>query len=168
MTIETLTTDRIPDWLDFFERRAFADHDEWQGCSCTAFFFPKPDAYPAVTNRRKDYALWLIETGRVVGWVNANHRRHFPRLGGLEPHDEKVLSIVCFLVEKDHRAKGIATALLARLTADAHADGYTAVEAYPKKGAKSEYGRWNGPYEMYRKACFVDAVIGTTKVVRHG
>jgi len=174
--IRRLEKDNVADWFDFFENRGFQDHGEWKGCYCTAFFYPKPKEYPAESNRRRDYAAWLMETGRmrgylayvdetVVGWVNANDRNLFPRLGeSTEP--ERILSIVCFLVEKAHRGQGVGTRLLNQVLADAKTDGYSLVEAYPKKGAKSEYGRWNGPFEMYQKAGFVEVPTPQGRVVR--
>lgn len=177
MVIKELQPELLNDWLDFFENRAFADHDEWRGCYCTAFYYPKPEEYSSERNRRKDYAIWLIETGRmcgymayengeVVGWVNSNNKSKYPRLESIYDGKEKILSIVCFLVEKEHRGKGIAQKLLNRIIGDAKEKGYSIIEAYPKKGAKSEYGRWNGPFEMYMKSGFSEYEIGKDKVVR--
>lgn len=177
MTIEELSGDRIRDWLDFFDNRAFADHEEWSTCYCTALYYPKPAEYAGESRKKRDYAQWLIETGRmkgylayeggrVVGWVNANDKKRFPGLAGLCLEGEAVLSIVCFLVDKEYRGEGIARALLGRVVADAAARGYSVVEAYPKKKAKSEYGAWNGPYGMYRDAGFADHTIGKERVVR--
>jgi GNAT superfamily N-acetyltransferase len=177
MTIRKLTPETMNDWFDFFENRAFTDHDEWEGCYCTAFYYPKPAEYPGESNRRKDYAKWLIDTermkgflayedGKVVGWVNVNDKRHFPRLSEIYDKNEKTMSVVCFIVQKEHRRKGIAQKLLDAIIADAVDGGYSIIEAYPKKKAKSEYGSWNGPYEMYAKNGFVDHKIDKTNVVR--
>ena len=165
------------DWLEFFENSAFADHDEWRGCYCTACYYPKPKEYSSQSNRRKDYAQWLIQTermcgymayedGKVVGWVNVNDKEKYPRLNDINTNDTKVLSIVCFLVEKEHRGQGVAQKLLNRIIKDAKGKGYLIIEAYPKKNAKSEYGRWNGPYRMYEKAGFTEFEIKKNKVVR--
>ena len=80
--------------------------------------------------------------------------------------EEKILSIVCFLVEKEHRGNGIAQQLLNRIIEDAKGKGYSIIEAYPKKKAKSEYGSWNGPFAMYEKSGFSILKIGQTSVVR--
>ena len=177
MIIKELKLDLINDWFDFFENRAFVDNEEWRGCYCTACFYPKPEEYSNTSNRRKDYARWLIETGRmcgymayedgkVIGWVNVNNKDKYPRLNDIYNNQEKILSIVCFLVEKEHRGKGIAQKLLNRIIKDAKEKGYPIIEAYPKKKAKSEYGSWNGPYEMYMKNGFEEFKIGKNKVVR--
>jgi hypothetical protein len=45
MVIKELSFELVNDWLDFFENRAFEDHEEWRGCYCTAFYYPKPEEY---------------------------------------------------------------------------------------------------------------------------
>lgn len=106
------------------------------------------------------------ENEKVIGWVNANSKEKYPRLGYINQNKEKILSIVCFLVEKEHRRHGIAQKLLNRIIQDAKDKGYSIIEAYPKKRAKSEYGSWNGPYEMYKRMGFSDFEIEKNKVVR--
>jgi len=177
MVIKELSCELVNDWFEFFDNRAFADHEEWRGCYCTAFYYPKPEEYSSPSNRRKEYARWLIETGRmcgymayenrkVIGWVNANSKEKYPRLMDVIDNKEKILSIVCFLVEKEHRGKGIAKKLLGRVIKDAKEKGYLIIEAYPKKKAKSEYGSWNGPFGMYEELGFSEFEIGKNKVVR--
>ena len=177
MVIKELRSELLQDWKEFFDCRAFEDHQEWRGCYCTAFYYPKPAEYLSASSKRIDYAKWLIETGRmcgylaydgdkVVGWVNANDRAKYPRLRHLVDGEESVLSIVCFIVQKEQRGKGIAKMLLDKIMQDAKGKGYSVIEAYPKKGAKSEYGRWNGPFEMYQKAGFTEHEIQKDKVVR--
>jgi GNAT superfamily N-acetyltransferase len=177
MIIKELTSETMPDWFDFFDTRAFADHEEWNGCYCTAFYYPKPQEYVSQTKKRRDYARWLIESGRmkgylayesgkVVGWVNTNDKRKFPRLSDVRDSEGNVLSIVCFIVQKEYRRKGIAKKLLNRIVMDAEDKGYSIIEAYPAKKPRSEYGSWNGPYEMYLACGFGDYKIEKTNVVR--
>ncbi len=66
----------------------------------------------------------------------------------------KIKTVVCFVIEKGHRRKGIATAMLQRVIADAKSDGYAAVEAYPSLRAKSEAGNYRGPLSLYLKNGF--------------
>ena len=60
----------------------------------------------------------------------------------------------------------MAKKLLNRIMEDAKAKGYSVIEAYPKRGAKSEYGQWNGPFEMYKKSGFIEYEIEKNKTVR--
>lgn len=177
MIIKELRSDLMADWFEFFDHRAFADHEEWNGCYCTAFFRPRPPEYSSPSNKRRDYAAWLIETGRmrgymayesgkVVGWVNVNLKGQFPRLSSLVAGDEEVLSITCFIVQKEFRGKGIAQKLLDRIIKDAKARGVKIIEAYPARRPKDEFGAWNGPYAMYERNGFVDHRIDKTSVVR--
>jgi GNAT superfamily N-acetyltransferase len=177
MVIKELTSENMSDWFDFFDNRAFTDNKEWKGCYCTAFFYPKPENYIGQTNKRKDYAKWLIdcdkmkgymayENSKVIGWVNANDKRQFPRLSDLQEENEKTLAVVCFIVQKEFRRMGIAGKLLEKIIEDAKNKGYISIEAYPKKRSISEYGKWNGPYEMYKKYGFIDYKIGKSNVVR--
>ena len=177
MVIKELSLELMKDWFDFFDNIAFTDHDEWRGCYCTAFYYPKPEDYFSTSNKRKDYAKWLIESGRmtgylayekgkVIGWVNVNNKGRYPRLINIDQSEENILSIVCFIIGKAHRGQGVAHKLLERIIADAKKRGYSIIEAYPKKGAKSEYGKWNGPYGMYKRNGSSDFKIEKTKVVR--
>ena len=132
------------------------------------------------TGQMQGYLAYSPE-GIVVGWCNANDRQAFPALGtaasgatadsalvggaqagaagsstGLaDPGPAgKIKTVVCFVIEKGHRRKGIATAMLQRVIADAKSDGYAAVEAYPSLRAKSEAGNYRGPLSLYLKYGF--------------
>lgn len=177
MVIKELRSELMADWFDFFDHRAFADHEEWNGCYCTAFFRPRPPEYSSPSRKRRDYARWLIETGRmkgylayehgkVVAWVNTNSKTQFPRLAPLEDGAQDVLSIACFIVQKEYRGKGIAQKLLDRIIKDAKERGIRTIEAYPARRPKDEYGAWNGPYAMYERNGFADHRIDKTSVVR--
>ncbi len=63
-------------------------------------------------------------------------------------------AIVCYLIRPDMRGKGVASALLERVVADAAAQGYDFVEAFPINGASSCAGEYHGPAVMYEKAGF--------------
>ncbi len=131
MKIEKLSLATVPQWLEFFDKRAFADHADWQGCYCTFYFQPKPEGFGNRRAKRREYAVWLIEKGimrgylafegdHAVGWCNANDRAQFGRLAPLS----------------------------------AKREGYTAVEAYPQRDSKSEFRNFHGPYGMYTRLGF--------------
>jgi len=178
MKIDALSSANSADWLEFFDQRAFADHAGWQGCYCTFYFQPKPEAFGTRRAKKRDYAVWLIEQGimrgylayeenHVVGWCNANDRTQFGRIAPPPAAEkEKILSIVCFLVQKEFRHRGIATALLERAISDAQRDGYSAVEAYPQRDSKSEFRNYHGPYAMYARLGFMEVGAQAQPIVR--
>lgn len=166
-TVKALEPEHVNGWLDFFESRAFADNPWWKSCYCTHYHKTKDstEMQPKLTNR--EYAKWLIESGRmkgylaftqdgiIVGWCNANDRRAYLALdtdtaGG----DVKVKSVVCFVIQKEYRKKGIATQLLQRVVSDAKDEGFDYVEAYPSTRAKSDSGNYRGPATLYVKNGF--------------
>jgi len=177
MLIRAMRPELASDWMDFFDTRAFADHAEWKGCYCTFFFLPKPPEYEGASARRRDYAAWLIErgsmkgylafeNGKAVAWCNVNEKAAFPKLAGSVVEGEKVLSIACFLVQQDHRGRGVAQKLLDRIIKDAKTEGIRVVEAYPSKKAKTEFGNFHGSFSMYEKNGFKPERIGDGEVVR--
>lgn len=68
---------------------------------------------------------------------------------------QKIKSVVCFEIAPAYRGKGIATALLDRVCADARADGYDVVEVYPVVHDAYEPLDFTGPIRLYEKAGFV-------------
>lgn len=174
-SIEPLSRERLNDWLGFFKGRAFVDNPMWGSCFCTHFHREKDGSGKPEGMTNRSFAIQLIEAGQmqgylaysaegvVVGWCNANDRQAFPALGtaasdenneGKDRPAGKTKTVVCFVIEKGHRRKGIATAMLQRVIADAQADGYAAVEAYPSLRAKSEAGNFRGPLSLYLKNGF--------------
>lgn len=177
MIIKVLRRENAPDWFDFFDTRAFADHPDWKGCYCTGFFMPRLAEYEGASAKRRDYAAWLIgegrmkgymayENGKVIAWCNVNAKAAFPKLGAAEEADPKVLSIACFTVQKEYRRRGIAQKLLDRVIKDAKKEGVAVVEAYPRKAARTEYGNYHGSWEMYAKNGFLPEKLQTGEVMR--
>jgi GNAT superfamily N-acetyltransferase len=76
-----------------------------------------------------------VEDGRVVGWCSVGPRTDFEllqRSRTIKPVDDRpVWSIVCFVVGKASRGRGVARHLLDGAVAMAQAHGTPAVEAYP-------------------------------------
>ena len=108
-----------------------------------------------------------FDHGVAIGWCNANDRTSYYRTGEFDlhtiPEDEniapglspgKIKSIVCFEIAPEYRGKGIATQLLQKVLADAKADGYQYVEAYPMESVKSFSLAFTGPMYLYEKAGF--------------
>jgi len=73
--------------------------------------------------------------GYPVGWVAVEPRSQYPKLAHsrvLKPlDDQEVWSVTCLFVEKKHRRKGLAVALLQAAVAHAKSHGANIVEGYP-------------------------------------
>ncbi len=177
MLIREMKSELAADWFDFFDTRAFADHEDWKGCYCTHFFSPRLAEYEGGSRRRRDYAAWLVERGimkgylayeqgRVVGWCNANEKAAFPALSHLATNDERVVSIACFLIQKENRGQGIAQKILDRIIEDAKKKNRRIIEAYPRPRASSEFGNYRGPLALDEKNGFKLERLGETQVAR--
>lgn len=107
-----------------------------------------------------------FDGGLAIGWCNANDRMAYARVGEFNtdqlpadcaPADcggpGEIKSVVCFAISPAWRGRGLATALLARVCADAERDGYAYVEGYPTEGAVPSLA-FTGPAGLYAKAGF--------------
>ena len=101
------------------------------------------------------------QDGRAVGWVSLAPRPAYDRLTHaklLAPVDDKpVWSIVCFVVSRSARGRGVAKALLDGAIAWARAEGATILEAYPSdvKGRKVPAANlYHGSLSMFEDAGF--------------
>ena len=120
-----------------------------------------------------------FDNGIAIGWCNANDRMNYYRVGEFDldhvPEDRfpsdcqregQIKSIVCFEISPEYRGKGIATQLLGRVCADAYAEGYEYMEAYPSDQAQNSLA-FTGPVRLYEKAGFTEfSRIGSTIVMR--
>ncbi len=174
LEIRALTPELLADYLEFFDRVAFADHPEWSQCYCLAFHFePSWDAEDAERkNPWRERAIKFVREGtvrgylayadsKVAGWCNANDKKNYAALKcSVKPEiwetneNEKVKSVVCFLVAPDLRKKGIATKLLERACTDAKADGYEFIEGYPPFGDCGMYAAHHGTVALFEKCGF--------------
>lgn len=105
--------------------------------------------------------LIAYRDGEAIGWVSLGPRDDFDRLQHskvLGPIDDRpVWSIVCFVVARHARGRGVARALLDAAVAYARDHGATLLEAYP---ADTEGGRipaahaFKGTVPMFEDAGF--------------
>jgi GNAT superfamily N-acetyltransferase len=167
MEIRALTPELAQDFFAFFDQRAFVDNPYWKGCYCTFFHRAEQPSglEPRPRTTRREQARTLIQDGtmqgylaygaegRVMGWCNANRKTALARLGGTA-REEDVLSVVCFVIDPDHRRQGIARALLERVVQDAAQRGFRWVEAYPSPRARSASGHYHGPLALYEALGF--------------
>ncbi len=162
---------RPPDagrFIDYFDRRGFADNPFWASCYC---YFPhvSKDEWPSrsASQNREDKAQ-LIREGKAhgyfaysgdqaVGWCHAAPRDSLLMVSerfGPAPDSAGVGSIVCFVVAAPYRGQGVAGALLEAACAGFGQRGLVVAEAYPAASSDrtSDAHAFWGPRAMY-EAC---------------
>jgi GNAT superfamily N-acetyltransferase len=190
ITIKPLTPDLTPDYLDFFDNRAFSDNNSNGPCYCNAPIMETASIRRMerefgndVKGTLRRYAVKQLAEEKIfgylafdgsapVGWCNAgnmdayiiNDFQFIPDFARKNTCG-KTMSVVCFAIAPDHRGKGVASALLERVIADAKADGYAAVEGYAVVQKECVYYDFKGPIHLYEKAGFVEAARVDDKVV---
>ena len=117
--------------------------------------------------------LLAIEDGRAIGWVGLapraeylriEHSRVIPRTEGPVPW-----VVSCFVVSRDTRGRGVASALLAAAVDFARAAGAAALEGYPIDPATVDGGRvrdtgaYVGTRSMFERAGFRVVAETTSK-----
>lgn len=177
LTIHPLTVANTADFFDFFDTKAFADHEEWAGCYCLESHLRsennveyRPDGTPVRREDRRAAAQELIEAGiltgylvydgdTAVGWCNAGDKTTFgpiiynPALTTEAPPAGDTKSIYCMDIAAEYRGRKIADQLLERVIDDARAEGYRAVEGYPFTNTDFAY-QYRGPRHLYEKHGF--------------
>ncbi|MBN2481398.1 MAG: GNAT family N-acetyltransferase [Bacteroidales bacterium] len=168
ITIKPLSPDLLKDFLFFFDHIVFTEHPDWSVCYCYSFHFTGTKAEWNRENNRAS-AIRLIQErkmkgylfysdGKPVGWCNANNRLNYESL--LKYYDlpdiqnEKVCSVVCFLIHPEYRRKGITRKMLERICKDYAIQEYECVEAYPGKGHLTSEGHYMGPLSLYEQFDF--------------
>jgi GNAT superfamily N-acetyltransferase len=183
IVIRPLTPELVGDYLAFFDHVAFADHPEWQFCYCnflhhdhaqSKFSATKADDNRAAVKQRicarAMHGHLAFDGERAIGWCQAAPRLVLPALRD-EPDPEGVAaqtgSIVCFVIAKDYRRKGLARRLLNAACDGFRAQGLGYAEAYPRDGLTGDGENHFGPLAMYLGAGFERLrVDGATIVVR--
>jgi GNAT superfamily N-acetyltransferase len=167
LAILPLTPERFPDLAALFEE---GGDPKW--CWCAYFRYRGRDwtNSTGVQNREAlkgiagtDPAPGLVayRDGRAIGWVSLGPREDYERLAFskiLAPIDDTpVWSIVCFVVSRQARGAGTATALLDAAIAYARDHGATALEAYPVDTSGERIASANafhGTLSMFERAGF--------------
>ena len=115
-----------PDFLAFFDGEAFADNPEWGFCYCQFAYIDhsKVQWKTRQLDENRAAACQRIQTaamqgylayreGIPIGWCNAAPRTMLDAfLDEPDPDAERIGQITCFIVAKQHRGTGVATALL--------------------------------------------------------
>ena len=175
--IRRLTPSLAEDYVRFFDETPHdddvAEHKCYCVCWCSDDYEGKDFSTAA---KRRQAALQYVRSGllqgylayyggKPVGWCNANTKadclqccswRRNLDYAPVETPDEssKVKSIFCFVIAPEWKRQGIATALLARVCADAAREGFAFAEAYPYREASWSSSDFGGYAEMYQKSGF--------------
>ncbi len=185
LEIKPLTPELTADFFDFFDSRAFSDNSPEGPCYCTRFQMTKEQEKAELFGQvdacgggsvgfmcaLRKIAECQIKSGVLqgylafvdgvsIGWCNANDKANFPIESGngahfYAPAEKREKVVACFEIAPDFRGKGVATALLQRVVADAKAEGYTAVESYPRLRDKRYEWDFTGPIRLYEKVGFI-------------
>lgn len=190
LLIKPLTHELNSAYLDFFDNRAFSDDNPMGPCYCNAAIMSSEDIDKMVREFGDDckgtlrrYAVKQLDEGKIfgylafedntpVGWCNAGDMKQYPVSHHQAVPDfaranacGRTLSIVCFAIAPKYRGKGVASALLERVIADAISQGFAAVEGYVNMRYAGAYWDHTGPARLYEKHGFVEAARQDERVI---
>jgi GNAT superfamily N-acetyltransferase len=163
-----LTPDR---WRDF--ETLFGPSGAYGGCWCMWPRLRRKEfgansgaatkvAMWGAVDRGEEPGLLAYSGGEPVGWVALAPRERYAHLEHSRTlkrvDDQPVWSIVCFVVVKRVRGRGMMAKLLSAAVEHARRHGATIVEGYPvePKGALSGYSGYTGIVSTFRKAGFME------------
>jgi GNAT superfamily N-acetyltransferase len=172
LTVEPLTPSRLADLAALFEE---GGDPRW--CLCAYFRVRGKDFSAGSQARHRSVleaatsdgvavgrapGLVAYESGAAVGWISIGPREDYERLAHskvLAPVDATpVWSIVCFVVGRQARGRGVARTLLDAGIAYARDHGAVAIEAYPIEIPDGERVPsaivFRGTLTMYERAGF--------------
>lgn len=171
MEFHPLTPER---WVDL--EKLFGKHGASGGCWCMWWRLKRSDFNKQKGEQNRRALKKIVDSGEVpgilaytngepVGWCSVAEREHFPTLERsrmLERVDNKpVWSVVCFLVAKAYRRKGVTVELLKAAIRHVKQHGGKIVEGYPvdpKKGEAADAFVFTGLASAFRNAGFVEVI----------
>jgi GNAT superfamily N-acetyltransferase len=154
-------------WCVFWRLRA----KDWSASSPSK----NRDMLRTLAGRPNPPGLLAYEGDRAVGWVGLGPREEYDRLehSRVRPRldDVPVWSIVCFVVSKTARGRGVARRLLDAAIDHARNQGAPALEAYPVDaggGRIADNTAYTGALSTFRAAGFVEvrSIDSPTATVR--
>ena len=176
--IRPLTYELKNDYLDFFDNRAFTDRNPNGPCYCTSPNQSEDEIKQMVSEFQangvketvRKYAVKMLDENKIqgylafdgdisIGWCNAADIESYVGFVPAFAREHicgKTISIVCFEIAPEYRGKGIASALIERICADAKEKGYIAVEGYAKVRDERDDYDYFGPIKLYQKAGFAE------------
>ena len=177
IVVRELKPDLLSDYTAFFDK-AFSDFPDWAGCYCGFYDTPGNEwdasaqagpEHPTKRSQRiisgKACGLLAYLDNEPVGWCNAQPRRAFVNMRSykvaITDPEEPVGSIMCFLVDPEHRGKGISTTLLLAACEMFRRTGLETAEGYPTTNPRLRFGEipwaeanYKGPLNLYLKNGF--------------
>ena len=118
-------------------------------------------SFEQIVKSGSEPGVLAYDDGVPVGWCCIAPREVFPRLARsriLKPVDEvPVWSIVCLFIRKEHRRRGVSTALISAAVDLAASKGGTVIEAYPvepKRDPMPDVFAFTGLASAFRSAGF--------------
>jgi ribosomal protein S18 acetylase RimI-like enzyme len=114
----------------------------------------------ALADKGEQVGLVGYEDGVPCGWISFGPREDFKRLANstiMKPvDDEKVWSVICFVVPGEYRKQGVARRLLGAAVAFCRKKKVKLLEAYPvdKEGRAADGSMWFGAKSMFDAAGF--------------
>jgi len=166
LEIHPLTPDR---WDDL--ERLFGPRGAYGGCWCMWNRLTNREFERASGDAKREMLRTIVddrvpgllgyEEGAPVGWVSLGPREEFGRIQRsrvTKSVDEvPVWSIVCFVIERNHRGKGVGAALLEAAVEYARGHGAVAIEGYPvepRRDRMPDIYAWMGLASMFETAGF--------------
>ena len=171
LTVKPVT---VSEWDDL--QSLFAEPGAQDGCWCMYWRVKRSDFHGQFGEGHRQAMKRIIESGRVpgilaylngrpVGWCSVAPREEFPSLDRSPTlkrvDDEPVWSIVCFVVSKPYRRKGMTKILLEAAIDYARSNGAKIIEAYPltRESTKFTQGEeYMGVLSTFEEAGFKEAV----------
>jgi GNAT superfamily N-acetyltransferase len=171
LDIQPLTAERLPDlaalfeqggdprwcWCSFWRVRG----RDWTNATAAVNRATLTEAVDTTAADGRSPGLVAYADGEAVGWVSVGPREDYDRIvhsNVLRPIDDRhVWSIVCFVVGRRARKRGVARALLDAAVAYADAHGATLLEAYPVDAAGGRVpaaNAYRGTLSMFEGAGF--------------
>ena len=159
--IRRLTPAELDDFLGFMEGPAFETNPQWSGCYCQ-FYLNTESENTETRDQNRQRACDRINSGimngylaydgdEVIGWVAANKANNFVVL---PKTSEDAARVICFIVEKEHQGKGVATELLNFAIQDLAAQGFKSLEAAPMASDTFESWGYRGKLSTFLNAGF--------------
>jgi ribosomal protein S18 acetylase RimI-like enzyme len=166
--IKRLTPALIDDYLNFFDNTAFTDNPHWSSCYCRCYHFDHDNCDWNQTTAEENRAavIELIKNGKMngylaydndrpIGWLNSNHRNNYSVISYDDVDEsENAGSIICFIIAKEYRRKGIARLLLDTAIEEFKQQGLDFVEGYPVIDVVGDDKNYHGPLSLYYSAGF--------------